>query len=85
MLVFANFFTANAHYRQTGPLDLYCDTTTDNLLELEHRTQALQNSAVELRKLATANKALHLVFTQMSELNHNDLRRRITLAHIDVF
>jgi len=43
--------------------------TTDNLLELEHRTQALQNWAVELRKLAAANKALHSVFTQTSELN----------------
>jgi len=42
MLVFANFFTAKAHYTQTGQLDLYLDTTTDNLLELEHRTQALQ-------------------------------------------
>jgi len=46
--------------------------TTDNLLELEHRTQASQNWAVELRKLATENKALHSVFTQTSELNLND-------------
>jgi len=72
MLVFANFFTAKAHYTQTGQLDLYLDTTTDNLLELEHRTQALQKWAVELRKLATANKALQSIFTQMSELNVND-------------
>jgi len=41
MLVFANFFTAKTQYTQTGQLDLYFDTTTDNLLELEHRTQAL--------------------------------------------
>ena len=41
-LVFANFFTAKAHYRQTGQLDLYLDTTTGNLLELEYRTQALE-------------------------------------------
>jgi len=60
MLVFANFFTAKAHYAQSGQLDLYFDTTTGNLLKLEHRTQALQNWAVELRKLATANKALYL-------------------------
>jgi len=51
---------------------MYFDVTTDNLPELEHRTQALQNWAVELRKLVTANKALHSVFTQTSELNLND-------------
>ena len=69
---------------QTGQLDLYFDTTTDNLLELEQRTQASQIWAVELRKLATANKALHSVFTQMSEVNLNyyDV---ITLACLDVF
>jgi len=61
MLVVANFFTVNVHHTQTGQVDLYFDTTTDYLLELEHRTQALQNWAVELRKLATANKALHSV------------------------
>jgi len=43
MLVFANFFTVNAHHAQRGQLVLYFDMTTDNLLELEHRTQALQN------------------------------------------
>jgi len=43
MLVSANFFTAKAHYTQSGQLDLYFDTTTDTLLKLEHRTQALQN------------------------------------------
>jgi len=72
MLVFAYLFTVKAHYTQTGQLDVYFGTTTDNLLELEHRTQALQNWAVALRKLATANKALHSIFTQMSELNLND-------------
>jgi len=72
MLVFGNFFTAKAHYTQTGQWDLYFDTTADNLLELKYRTQALQIWAVELRKLATANKALHSIFTQMSELNFND-------------
>jgi len=72
MLFFANFFAVKAHYTQTGQLDLYFDTTTDNLLELEHHTQAVQHWAVELRKLATANKVLQSVFTQMSELNLND-------------
>jgi len=43
MLVVANFFTVNVHHTQTGQVDLYFDTTTDYLLELEHRTQALQN------------------------------------------
>jgi len=72
MLVSANFFTAKAHYTQSGQLDLYFDTTTDTLLKLEHRTQALQNWAVELRKLATANLAFYSIFTQMSELNLTD-------------
>jgi len=68
----------------TGQLDLYFDTTTDNVLELEHRTQALQSWAVGLKKFATANKASHSAFTQMSELNLND-QDVITPACIDVF
>jgi len=43
MLIIANFFTVKAHYKQTGQLDLYFDTNTNDLLELEHCTQALQN------------------------------------------
>jgi len=58
--------------------------TTVKLPELEHRTQALQNWAVELRKLAKVNKALHSVFTQTSELHLND-RNVVTLTSIDVF
>jgi len=42
MLVFANFSTPKAHHTYTGELDLYFDTTTDNLLQLKHRTQAFQ-------------------------------------------
>jgi len=53
---------------QSGQFVLYFDMTADNLPELEHRTQALQNWVVELRKLATANKALHSVFAHTSEL-----------------
>ena len=34
--------------------------------------QALKNWADYLRKLATANIALHLVLTKKSELNFND-------------
>jgi len=47
MLVFANFFTVKAHHTQTGQSDLYFESTTNNFLELEHCTQALQNLAVE--------------------------------------
>jgi len=41
LLVFVTFFTVNAHHatnRIMGQVDLYVDTTTDNLLELEHQT-----------------------------------------------
>jgi len=41
---------------------------SDNLLKLEHHA-GLENWADELRKLATANIALHLVLTKKSELN----------------
>ena len=58
--------------------------TTDNLPDLEHRTQVLQNWAVELRNLATAKKALHSVFTKTSEINLNDWNV-VTLACIDMF
>jgi len=44
MLVVANFFTVKAYYTQTGQLDRYFDTTTDNLLEFEHRTQTKLSS-----------------------------------------
>jgi len=49
-----------------------------------HFTQVLQNSPDESLKLATANIALHSVFTQMSELSLNNLRR-IPQACIDIF
>jgi len=41
-----------------------------SLLKLEH--PGYKNWAVELRKFATANIALHLVLTKKSELNLND-------------
>jgi len=41
---------------------------SDNLLKLEHHA-GLKIGADELRKLATANIALHLVLTRESELN----------------
>jgi len=40
---------------------------SDHLLKLEHQAD-LKSWADELRKLATANTALHLVFTEKSEL-----------------
>ena len=40
---------------------------SDNLLKLEHHA-GLKNRADELRKLATANIALHLAHTKKSEL-----------------
>jgi len=40
-----------------GQVDLYADTTTDNLLELEHHV-GFTTSACELWKLATANTVL---------------------------
>jgi len=40
---------------------------SDNLSQLEHQ-EGLKNWADELRKLATANIALHLVLTKKSEL-----------------
>jgi len=36
LLVFADFSMVNVHHTQTGQIDLYDDTTTDNLPELEH-------------------------------------------------
>jgi len=66
--------------------------TTDNLIELEHRKQALQNWAVELRKLATANKSfalsIHSDFrTKILPLrrNHSSLHRRILTSHVFVY
>jgi len=44
---------------------------SDNLLKLEQHA-GLTNWADYLRNLATANIALHLVLTKMSELNFND-------------
>jgi len=44
---------------------------SDNLLKLELHA-GIKNWAEELRKLATANIALHLVLTKMSKLNLND-------------
>ena len=44
---------------------------SDNLPKLEHHA-GLNSLADELRKLATANTALHLVLTKKSELNLND-------------
>jgi len=44
---------------------------SDNLLKLEHQT-GLKNWADELRKLAKANEALHVVLTKKSELNLNN-------------
>jgi len=38
VFAFANFSTVNAHYTQIGKVDLYVDTTMDNLLDLEHHT-----------------------------------------------
>jgi len=43
----------NAHHAQTGQVDLYDDTTTDNLLKLEQHT-GFRSWADELWKLATA-------------------------------
>ena len=43
----------------------------DNFLKLEHDA-GLKNWPDELRKLATANIALHLVLTEKSEINVND-------------
>jgi len=44
---------------------------SDNLLQLEHHA-GLKSWADELRKLATANTALHSALTKKSELNLND-------------
>jgi len=49
-----------------------------NLLKLEHHAD-LKNRVGELRKLAKANTALHLVLTQKSELSSND---KDVLPHI---
>ena len=64
MLVFTNFFTVNAHHAQTGQVD----TTTDNLLELEHHT-AFKNWADDLWKLATA-MGINRVFFQGRQRRH---------------
>jgi len=44
---------------------------SDNLLKLENHT-GLKNLSRRIKKLATANIALHLVLTKKSELNLND-------------
>jgi len=44
---------------------------SDNLPKLEHHA-GLKSLADELQKLATANRALHLVLTKKSEINLND-------------
>ena len=53
LLVFDIFFAVNTDHIQTGQVDLYGDTTTDNFLKLE-RHVGLKDWADELWKLATA-------------------------------
>jgi len=66
-------------------------TLSENLLKFEHHAD-LKNLAEELRKLNTANIALHLVLTKKSELNlkrsrltPTSLHRRILTSHVFLY
>ena len=63
----------------------YVDKTIGQLTKatIDHRA-GLKNWADELRKLATANIALHLVLNKKSELDHND-KGVFSQVCIDVF
>jgi len=63
----------------------YVDKTIGQLTKVtvDHHA-GLKNWADELRKLATANIALHLVLNKKSELDHND-KGVFSQVCIDVF
>jgi len=71
LLVFAQFFTGNAHRTSIGQVDCV-DTTIGQLTKLEYHA-GFKKLSNELRKVVTANVTLHLVLCQKSEINLNYL------------